>query len=81
MPQARGQGRGNSGFYVQGRYEVQMLDSFGLEGKNNECGGIYSDRGRRTSTCAFRRLPWQTYDVDFTAAEFDDDGKWSSNPR
>ena len=37
MPTARGQARGNSGVYVQGRYEVQVLDSFGLEGKDDEC--------------------------------------------
>ena len=79
MPHARGQGRGNSGIYYQGRYETQMLDSFGLEGLDNETGGIYTIRKPDVNTC-LPPLGWQTYDVDYTAAKHEE-GKKVANPR
>ena len=77
-PYGREQDRGNSGVYMQNRYECQVLDSFGRFGKNNEAGGIYTKAAPKVNM-VFPPLSWQTYDIDFTMATYDDAGKKLKN--
>jgi hypothetical protein len=71
MPRAKGQGRGNSGVYLQGRYEVQVLDSYGLKSGDEDCGAIYGVAGPLVNACKAPAV-WQSYDIDFTAARTND---------
>ena len=70
----QGQGRGNSGVYMQGRYEVQILDSYGIESKNNDCAAIYEVVAPSKNVCKAPTV-WQSYDIEFTSPVFVDGKK------
>jgi len=74
-PDDTGQARGNSGVYNQGRYEVQVLDSYGIEEpRSNDCGGIYEVSPPRVNACKAPTV-WQSYDIEFQAPVFQDGEK------
>ncbi len=68
MPKAKGQARGNSGIYLGGIYELQVLDSYGLKLGNDDCGSIYKQIIPSVNA-AKPPLQWQTYDVVFHKAK------------
>lgn len=74
VPGRSGQGRGNSGVYILGRYEVQILDSFALEPRSQDCAALYKFR-EPSVNASLPPLSWQTYDITFRAARFEADGK------
>lgn len=81
MPNAFGQGRGNSGVFLQSRYEVQVLDSYATKqpGKG-DCGAIYNQAAPLVHAYKPPRW-WQTYDIFFRAARLDDQGNIKENAR
>ena len=66
--------RPNSGVYLQQRYEIQILDSFGITMRQHDCGVLYGQVTPAINMC-YPPLTWQTYDIDFTAARYDAAGK------
>jgi len=74
MPEATGQAKANSGVFLQGRYEIQVLDSYGLNIPGlGDCGAIYNQFAPLVNACR-PPMEWQTYDVAFRAARLDGDG-------
>ena len=65
---------GNSGVYIHGHYELQILDSFGRGIAKGECGAIYGIAPPLVNACR-RPGEWQTYDIVYIAPRRDQDGK------
>jgi hypothetical protein len=77
MPEAKSQARGNSGVYLQGRYEIQILDSYqNPTYANGSCGALYGQYAPLVNAC---RPPeqWQSYNIIFHAPKCGADGKVS----
>ncbi|HEV8273792.1 MAG TPA: DUF1080 domain-containing protein [Chitinophagaceae bacterium] len=71
-----GQDRGNSGIFLMGRYELQVLDNYNNINKtyvNGQAGSMYKQTPPLVNDC---KAPgeWQTYDIIFTAPRFSDNG-------
>jgi hypothetical protein len=81
LPSRKGQNRGNSGVKLQGRYEVQILDSYGIDPPGiGDCGGIYDQIPPLVNAC---KPPneWQTYEITFRAPRVEPDGKIRESAR
>ena len=75
VAKGNGQGRGNSGVFLMGQYEIQVLDSYNnTTYPDGQCGALY---GRAKPLVNASRGPgeWQTYDVTFNRPLFDEKGK------
>lgn len=76
LADVRGQNRANSGIIIEDYafQEVQILDSYGLEGRKDECGALYNLAAPDVHMCA-PPLQWQSYDITFRGPRYDAEGK------
>jgi hypothetical protein len=85
-PKGKGQGRGNSGVFLMGHYEIQVLDSFedGTDGPltypDGQCGGLYKQQPPAVNACR-RPGEWQTYDILFNRPRFTAEGSLAAPGR
>jgi len=80
MAETQGQARANSGVYLHGRYEVQVLDSYGLEPSLNGCGAVYAI-AKPSENASLPPGQWQTYDIVFRAPRYAQAGAVVELPR
>ena len=74
------QGRGNSGIFMQGIYELQVLDNFeNRTYRNGQAGSMYKQSPPLVNACK-KPGEWQTYDVIYTAPRFNNDGTYFTQP-
>jgi len=75
------QGRGNSGIFLQGLYEIQVLDNYhNRTYRNGQAGSIYKQSAPLVNVCTGPGK-WQTYDIIYTAPRFNKDGSYFTKPR
>lgn len=73
-------GGGNSGVGLQGRYEIQILNSYGQKPESHGCGALYGQKAPLAYTCK-PAGEWNAYDIIFRAPRFDSDNKVTEKPR
>ncbi|MBE6598664.1 MAG: DUF1080 domain-containing protein [Ruminococcaceae bacterium] len=75
MPDVEHDWKGNSGVYIHGCYEIQILDSYGIEDPTCwDCGGIYEFNAPIKNACR-PALEWQTFDIYFRAPRYNEKGE------
>jgi hypothetical protein len=79
-PNEEDEERGNSGIYLQGKYEIQILDSYGRQPNKTACGSLYTFAAPLRNACK-KAEKWQSFDIAFAAPHYDQAGKLMDKAR